>query len=186
MVISFFTLTLAVVIVQRLLELWIAKRNAQHMLSQGAYEVGAEHYKWIVTVHASFFVSLILEVVWLRQGELPSAWWLPFSLFVLAQGFRVWCIASLGRYWNTRIFVLPGAKVIKRGPYRWIRHPNYAVVICELFLLPLVFGAYATSLVFTVVNLWVLLALRIPAEERALNEATNYSEEMKEVSRFLR
>jgi methyltransferase len=183
MVSLFFILTLSVVIVQRLLELGIARRNARLLLSQGAVEVGAEHYKWIVTVHASFFISLIIEVARIRDYSLPTAWWLPFSLFVLAQIFRVWCIASLGRFWNTRIYVLPGATVVKRGPYRWMRHPNYAVVIAELFLLPLIFGAYGTSLLFTAVNLWVLLAIRIPAEERALIELTNYGQEMMHTSR---
>jgi methyltransferase len=184
MVDLFFWVFISVVIVQRLIELIIAKRNAIFMKAQGAIEIGREHYKWIVLVHIFLFLSLIIEVVGWDKSR-PEAWWIPFGIFLIAQGLRVWCIASLGRYWNTRIFVLPGMEIVSKGPYRWMRHPNYAVVITEILVIPLIFGAYATAIIASAANLAVLLAFRIPAEEQALIELTNYDSEMDNVSRFV-
>jgi methyltransferase len=184
MVNLFFLFLLFVVIIQRGIELAIAKRNAAFLRNQGAVEIGADHYKWIVSVHIFFFLSLIIEVVGWNKA-LPDYWWIPFMLFVIAQVLRVWCITSLGRYWNTRIIVLPGAQIVCKGPYRWMRHPNYAVVITEILVLPLIFGAYVTATIASAANLIVLLFIRIPAEEQALVKLTNYDHEMEHVPRFV-
>ncbi|MCW2276681.1 isoprenylcysteine carboxyl methyltransferase family protein [Heliophilum fasciatum] len=158
---------LLLVIVQRLFELQIAQRHRTALLARGAYEVGQGHYPFFVLLHSLFFVSLVGEVtLWHRTSP---AWW-PFAAVMLAvaQGLRLWCIRSLGVFWNTRIIVLPGAALVKKGPYRYLRHPNYLVVIIELLVLPLLFGAYGTSLVFSLANLVLLLWVRIPMEEAAL------------------
>lgn len=163
----FFGIVFSIVIMQRLSELRLAKHNRDYILSQGGYEAGASHYKYIVHLHLLFFASLLAEV---RTGPLllPAWWWLPFSLFLLAQVGRYWCIRSLGRHWNTRILILPGSMPVKRGPYRYLRHPNYLIVTLELCTLPLCFGAYFTACFFPVANLLLLRLIRIPVEEEAL------------------
>ncbi|WP_272885610.1 isoprenylcysteine carboxyl methyltransferase family protein [Fictibacillus marinisediminis] len=178
-----FFLFLGALILQRLAELVIARRNETFLFSKGAFEAGQEHYKWMVAIHASFFVSLLLEVP-LFHKEPASWWWIPFSLFLLAQMARVWCLRSLGAFWNTKIIILPGAQVVASGPYKYIRHPNYCIVTMEIITIPLVFQAYFTALLFLVLNA-VILSVRIPAEEKALQEATDYGQRFDGKHRFL-
>ncbi|MDQ0337776.1 methyltransferase [Caldalkalibacillus uzonensis] len=180
---TLFWIVIVFVIIERVLELGIAAHNAKWMFAQGAYEVGRSHYKYMVLVHMGFFLVLISEVLFWSTG-LPSWWPLPLAVFGLAQSLRVWCLLSLGRFWNTRIIVLPGAKVVTRGPYRFIRHPNYVVVLLEFVSLPLLFQAYVTACLFTVLKL-ILLAVRIPLEEKALQRATDYAQAFRGKSRFL-
>lgn len=166
---TLFYLVMGFVIFQRLLEVAYARFNERLMKEQGAVEAGAGHYKWIVLLHVLFFVALLSEVIFM--GERSRAGW-PFFLlvFMAAQLLRIWALASLGRYWNTKILVLPGALKVKSGPYRWIPHPNYIVVALEIASLPLIFGAWRTALVFTLANAALLLLVRIPAEEEALRQ----------------
>ena len=166
---TFFYILVGLVILQRLLEIVYARINEQRMKSQGAIEAGAEHYKWIVLLHILFFVSLIVETVYLG-GETGPAWTFFLAVFVIAQLLRIWALASLGRFWNTKILVLPGAEKVRSGPYRWIPHPNYIVVTMEIAALPLIFGAWRTALLFSVANALLLLMVRIPAEEKALQQ----------------
>ncbi|UOE94473.1 isoprenylcysteine carboxylmethyltransferase family protein [Alkalihalobacillus sp. LMS39] len=168
----FFLSVISIVVLQRVLELLIANRNATWIKKQGGYEVGQSHYKYMVLLHIGFFASLLIEVL-VAQRPLLHLWPIPFSLFVLAQAGRVWSLSSLGRFWNTRIMILPGAKVVAKGPYRFIRHPNYCIVLLELITLPLLFQAYFTLCCFLFLKL-VILSIRIPLEEKALIEATNY------------
>lgn len=172
-----FFIVIALVIIQRLIEVAVAKRNEKRMLAQGAYEVGASHYPYMLALHISFFLFLIAEVVLLDQGISPL---FPVFLFVflLVQLLRVWCLTSLGKFWNTKIIILPGANVVTKGPYLYFRHPNYIVVCTEILLLPLMFQAYFTALAFTLLNL-AMLSVRIPLEEKALIEATDYEEALK-------
>jgi methyltransferase len=172
------------VIGQRLFELRKAKKNALWMKRQGGYEVGRKHYPVIIAVHLLFFAGILVEIAWF--GATSPTWWLiPFVLFLLVQGLRQWCMQSLGRYWNTRIWVVPGHLPQVQGPYRYLRHPNYLVVVLEILLFPLLFGAYLTAAVMTILNLLVLLLLRIPLEEKALLEVMSYKESMGEKKRFL-
>lgn len=171
----FFKLLIGIVILQRLIELRIARKNERWMRAQGAFEVGQSHYPYMVLMHLLFFISLIVEVT-SAQMPLATAWVLYFAIFLAAQGFRIWCLVTLGHFWNTKILILPGASVIKKGPYRWLRHPNYVIVSVELMTLPLMFNAYFTAFLFTVLNLCIL-RVRIPIEEQALREATNYNEQ---------
>ena len=163
-------LVLAVVFVafQRLFELVLASRNERRARARGAVERGQGHYLLIVALHTLWLVSTLVEGL-LRGPELPAFWPVPLALFLLVQPLRYWAIFSLGERWNTKILVLPGEKPIRRGPYRYLDHPNYVVVVVEILTFPLIFGAWATALVFTVLNA-VILSIRIREENRALSE----------------
>lgn len=179
-----FIIVITMVICQRCTELVIAKRNARYIKEAGGYEVAAEHYKWIVSLHVSFFLSLIGEVS-LRASTAPITFYFwPFVVFCLTQLLRIWSMRSLGRFWNTRIFVLAGKKPVVCGPYRYVRHPNYLVVLLEIGMLPLTFGAWKTALFFTVAKI-MILKVRIVAEEQALQKAYQYEAWMGEKGRFV-
>lgn len=158
---------LVLVTAQRLAELAVARRNTRGLVAAGAVEHGAGHYGLIVLLHAGWLAALALTVPW---GRPPSWPWL--ALFIAMQPLRLWILASLGRHWTTRIIVLPGAAPVARGPYRWLRHPNYLLVAVEILALPAAFGAWTLALTASLLNAALLLLVRIPAEERALAEAT--------------
>lgn len=168
----FFIILILFVITQRLVELRIAKQNEKWIVKQGGYEVGASHYPYMVLLHSTFFIFLAVEVFTLERN-LSSAWIVFLSIFLLAQFGRLWCLLSLGKFWNTKIMILPNAKVIKKGPYKLFRHPNYLIVTIELLTLPLIFNAFFTTVIYMALNIW-MLSIRIPVEEKALREATNY------------
>jgi methyltransferase len=152
---------LALVTLQRIGELWLSNRNTKRLLARGAHEVGARHYPLIVAVHALWLAALW----WLAPGRPVSLVWL--ALYVLLQAARVWVIATLGERWTTRIVVLPGAPLVKSGPYRFVDHPNYVVVAGEIAVLPLVFGFWDLAIVFSLLNAAVL-SIRIREENTAL------------------
>jgi methyltransferase len=155
---------LVFVTAQRLLELVIARRNTAELKARGAVEHGAGHYPLMVALHSAWLAGLWL----LAAGVEPN---LPLAgLYVLLQAFRVWTLASIGRRWTTRIVVVPGETLVARGPYRFMRHPNYAVVVAEILVLPLVFGLHAYAMLFSILNA-VVLAVRIRAENEALAAA---------------
>jgi methyltransferase len=168
--VGWLVLMTAAVAVQRLAEQSLADRNRRWLLAQGGREYGAEHYPLFVILHGGWLAG------WLAEGLLGDGpgglWWLWLTLFLAAQALRYWCIATLGRHWNTRIVVLPGVPLIRRGPYRFLRHPNYLAVAVELVCGPLVFGAWLTALAAGLANAWLLLAVRIPAEEAAIGRLT--------------
>ncbi|PID02228.1 isoprenylcysteine carboxyl methyltransferase [Sporosarcina sp. P2] len=169
-----FLFVFIIVVMQRLVELVVANRNEKWIRSKGAIEIGASHYKWMVLMHTAFFISLLIEVLLFNRSLSPFSGAFV-AVFLLMQVLRVWCLLSLGKFWNTKILILPGANVRKKGPYRWIRHPNYVIVTTELIVLPLLFSAYFTAGLFLILNIW-MLSVRIPAEERALREFTDYNE----------
>ena len=152
---------LAFVTLQRLAELALSQRNTKRLLARGAIEVAHGHYPFIVTLHA-----LWLAVLWFL-GPGPPIEIVPLVLFALLQLGRLWVIATLGERWTTRIIVLPGAPLVKSGPYRWFNHPNYLIVIGEFAVLPLVFGLTMVAIVFSVLN-GLLLWVRIRDENMAL------------------
>ncbi|MFD3446051.1 isoprenylcysteine carboxyl methyltransferase family protein [Microbacteriaceae bacterium 4G12] len=170
------------VIAQRLLELGVAKRNEKRMKHKGALEFGQSHYKYIVLLHIGFLVATAAEVI-LFQRQASPFWPGLLLLFGMTQGLRIWAMVSLGEFWNTKILVLPNASIISKGPYKYIRHPNYAVVVLEIILIPLLFQAYITAILFTILNAFVL-TIRIRQEERALIEMTDYAEHFKNISQF--
>jgi len=152
---------LALVTLQRAGELWLSNRNTSRLLAKGAREVGASHYPLIVAVHALWLAALW----WFAPGRHIFAFWLV--LYVLLQIARIWALATLGYRWTTRIIILPGAPLVRRGPYRFVNHPNYVVVISEIAVLPLVFGLWQIALIFSALNAAVL-TIRIHEENRAL------------------
>lgn len=157
----------ALIIIQRLLELRLAARNRATALAAGAQEFGATHYPLFFVLHSGWLVGWIVEAR--RRGSKLSQFWAGWlALFGAAQGLRYWCIASLGRAWNTRILVIPDAAPVRRGPYRFLAHPNYVAVALELLSVPLIFGAWVSALIATALNAALLLGVRIPAEEKAL------------------
>jgi len=159
------TLVLALVTLQRLAELVIAGRNTKALMARGAREHGAGHYPAMVLMHAAWLAGLWF-LAWNRPVNLI---WL--ALFVGLQAMRVWVLATLGGRWTTRIIVLPGEPLVRRGPYRFLSHPNYLVVVAEIAVLPLAFGLYAFAAVFTLLNAAVLW-VRLRAETRALHAAS--------------
>jgi methyltransferase len=158
---SFAAIILALVTLQRIGELALARYNAGKLLARGAIEIGANHYPLVVSVHAAWLAALW---VWGRDQDVNQ---LALALFVVLQGFRLWILATLGPRWTTRILVLPGEPLVASGPYRYFSHPNYAVVIGEIALLPLALHLPLLAVIFTVLNAAVL-AVRIRTEARAL------------------
>jgi methyltransferase len=158
---------LVLVTAQRLAELGIAKRNTAELMARGAVEHGAGHYPAMVLMHTAWLIGLWLFAAGL-EPNLPLA-----GLYLALQAFRVWTLASIGRRWTTRIIVVPGETLVARGPYRFMRHPNYAVVVAEIFVLPLVFGLNAWAILFSLLNA-AMLAVRIGEEERALADVRGH------------
>jgi methyltransferase len=159
--VSFASVILALVTLQRLGELVLARHNTRALLARGGIEVGARHYPLIVAVHAGWLIAL-----WIFGRDCPVDL-LGLALFGLLQGLRVWILAALGARWTTRIIVLPEEKLVTTGPYRYLSHPNYAVVIGEIAVLPLTLHLPVVAVVFTVLNA-IVLTVRIRAEARAL------------------
>ena len=153
---------------QRLLELVLARRNERKARAKGAVERGRGHYPFIVVLHSLWLISTLVEGA-LRGPGLPPYWTVPLALFLFVQPLRYWAIFSLSESWNTKVLVVPGSKPVKRGPYRYLNHPNYVVVVVEILALPLVFGAWVTALVFTALNAAVLF-VRVREENKARTE----------------
>ena len=152
---------LAFVTLERVFELLLSGRNTRGLLKSGAREHGSRHYGFIIAVHALWLASLW----WLARSRPVDMFWL--ALFVLLELGRIWVLVTLGSRWTTRIIVLPGAPLIESGPYRFINHPNYWVVIGEIAVLPLVFGLWRIALLFSLLN-GAALAVRVREENRAL------------------
>lgn len=155
---------LAAVAAQRLWELWLADRNTKRLLAEGAVEVGAAHYPLFILLHASWLAAIAIVTPWTL---VPNLWWL--GLYIVLQFGRLWVVATLGRFWTTRIITLPAAPLVRRGPYRFMRHPNYLVASLEIAVLPLAFGQVWIALVWSVANA-LLVGWRIRIEDRALRE----------------
>jgi methyltransferase len=153
---------LALVALQRILELFFSARNTRRLRAQGGIEHGQVQYPFFVLLHGAWLASM---AVLIPASTMPN-WWL-LGLYALLQPFRVWTIASLGPYWTTRIITMPGAPLVRRGPYRIFRHPNYVIVCAEIFILPLAFGALEIAILFSILNA-SLLSWRMRVEERAL------------------
>ena len=154
---------ITLVTLQRLGELLLARRNTKALLERGAYEASPGHYPVIVLVHALWLGALW----WLAPGR-PILWPLV-AIFLFLQLGRLWVLATLGRRWTTRIIVLPGERLVMRGPFRVVRHPNYLIVTLEIAVLPLAFGLWQVAVIFSLLNAAVL-TIRIRAEEKALDQ----------------
>ncbi|MBS2938398.1 isoprenylcysteine carboxyl methyltransferase family protein [Nocardioides sp. J2M5] len=162
-----FTVLVALVGLERVAELVVSVRNAAWSRERGGVETGQGHYPFMVVLHTGLLVGALVEA-WVRRPDVPSALaWSMLALVVASQALRWWCIATLGRRWNTRVIVVPGLAPVRSGPYRLVPHPNYVAVVVEGVALPLVHAAWTTAIVFTVLNAG-LLAVRIRTEDAAL------------------
>ena len=162
-----FTVLVALVGLERLAELVVSTRNAALSFERGGVESGRGHYPVMVALHSGLLVAMLVEA-WVRRPDVgPLLAWSMLALVLASQALRWWCIATLGRRWNTRVIVVPGLAPVASGPYRLLPHPNYVAVVVEGVALPLVHAAWMTALVFTLANA-ALLAVRIRVEDAAL------------------
>ena len=162
---GWYLVLLLAVAAERVAELVVSQRNLSWSRARSGVESGAGHYPAMVVLHTGLLVGCLIEAA--HRPFLPGLGWPMLVLVLAAQGLRWWCIATLGRQWNTRVVVVPGAARVAGGPYRWLSHPNYLAVVVEGAALPLVHTAWLTALAFTVLNAW-LLKVRIGVENRAL------------------
>lgn len=164
-----FTVLVVLVGLERVAELVVSKRHAAWALARGGAERGQAHYPAMVVLHTALLVGALVEVWLAHRPFLPALGWVMLALVAGSQTLRWWCITTLGNQWNTRVIVVPGLPLVRRGPYRRIPHPNYVAVVVEGFALPLVHSAWVTALVFTVANA-ALLTVRVRCEDAALRE----------------
>ncbi len=162
-----FIIFLSIIIIQRISELILSKRNENYLISKGAIEYDKEGYKYIVLMHNLFFISVITEYVFLER-QINEYWKILLIIFICTQLLRYWAIFTLGKRWNTKILVLPNTEPIRSGVYKYLKHPNYIAVIIEIAIIPLLFSCYYTAIVFSIINL-IVLQRRIRIEEEALN-----------------
>jgi methyltransferase len=166
-----YALLIGAVAAERVAELVVSQRNLSWSRAQGGREFGARHYPVMVVLHTGLLAGCLAEVVVSRRRFDGRLGWPMMAVVLLAQGLRWWCIATLGRQWNTRVVVVPGAERVSAGPYRVVPHPNYVAVVAEGVALPLVHSGWITALVFSTLNA-VLLRTRIKVENRALESLT--------------
>jgi methyltransferase len=157
------------VAVQRLCELWLSWRNARRLVAEGGREIGAAHFPVLVAVHAGWLAA----IAFLVPAGAP-VFWPVIAAYLVVQLGRYWVIATLGRHWTFRVIDLPAAPLVATGPYRWCRHPNYVVVVLEVALLPLAFGAWWIALVFSAANIAVL-AWRLRLENASIDRRAGNS-----------
>lgn len=162
-----YLIILAILVVERIFELDRARRNAQRAFQHGAVEVGQAHYRVMVAFHTLFIASCAVEATFFPHSLPRFVSWIALLAEIVAQALRYWAVATLGDRWNTRIIVSPDRAPATNGPYRFMRHPNYLAVVIEIAAVPLIGGAIFTAIAFSIGNA-LILAVRIPAEERAM------------------
>jgi methyltransferase len=162
-----FVIFILLLIALRLIELYISARNEKWLLSQGAIEYGKGHYPFVVALHTLFITALVAEY-FLNNAPHPINY-IFLSAVILVLLFKWWLMSSLGKYWNTKIYRIPGSVAVKKGPYKFIRHPNYVDVVCEIAIIPLVFHLYYTAVIFSVLNA-IMLTVRIKEENKVWAE----------------
>ncbi|WP_406729782.1 isoprenylcysteine carboxylmethyltransferase family protein [Streptomyces sp. GD-15H] len=166
-----YALLVLAVAAERVAELVVARRNAARTLARAGVEHGRGHYPVMVALHTGLLACCLLEPLLVADRPFLPTLGLPMlALTALAQALRWWCVATLGPYWNTRVIVVPGARLVRAGPYRLLRHPNYVAVVVEIAALPLVHCAWLTATAFTLANA-MLLTVRIRCENTALTQA---------------
>jgi len=159
-----------IIVIQRLSELAVSRRNYRWALQQGGREYGAQHYWLFVVLHTLWIVAFNLEWFLLKPA-MPKIWPYLLIIILVAQLLRYWVITTLGRRWNTRIVVINRLPLVRTGPFRFFKHPNYLAVVLEIAAIPAFIGAWYTAIIFSIVNGALLFFIRIPAEERALKES---------------
>ena len=177
-----YLIILALLIVERIFELDLARRNARRAFGRGAIEVGQAHYRVMVAFHTLFIVSCATEAIFLPHSIPNVVAWIALFAEITAQALRYWAVSTLGERWNTRIVVTPERAPVTTGPYRFMRHPNYLAVVIEIAAVPLIGGAIFTAIAFSIGNA-LILAVRIPTEERAMGG--QYTEALGSRRRFI-
>ncbi len=172
-----FLALLGALVLERLVELRVSRRNARALAARGGVEAGRGHFPVMAILHGSFLVAAAFEVIFMASPWHPRLAIVCLFLAAGAQALRWWVVATLGERWTVRVFVVPGEGPVSDGPYRFLRHPNYLAVIVELAAVPLIHGAWRTALFYSLANA-LLLAWRIRVEERALAEAAPYHDRM--------
>jgi methyltransferase len=165
-----YTLLVLAVAAERVVELVVARRNAAWTRARAGVEHGRGHYPVMVALHTALLAGCLIEVAIGDRPFVPALGWSMLGIVMLAQALRWWCIRTLGPYWNTRVIVVPGARLVRAGPYRFARHPNYVAVVAEIAALPLVHSAWLTAIVLTAANA-VLMGVRVRCENTALAQA---------------
>ncbi len=160
-------LFIALIGAERLVELVVSRRNATWSFARGGREFGRGHYPVMVGMHAALLLSCVAEVFFAHRPFIPALGWPMVAVVAASTAVRWWCATTLGKHWNPRLIIVPGAELVRSGPYRWVHHPNYMAVAAEVAALPLVHSAWLTAIVFTIANAAVL-RVRISAENRAL------------------
>ena len=159
-----FTIFILCLIFQRLAELYVSSKNEKWLLKNGAIEYGKEHYPFMVAMHTLFIISVIAEYIWRDDTVVNYALIILFFVLIVIKAI---VISTLGHYWNTKIYKVPGTRPVATGIYKYIKHPNYIIVICEIAIIPLAFGLYYTAVVFTLFNA-IMLTVRIKKENEVL------------------
>jgi methyltransferase len=177
-----YLILLAMLVVERIFELNLARRNARRAFDRGAIEVGQVHYRVMVAFHALFIVSCVVEAVFFPHALPSIVAWIALFAEICAQALRYWAVSTLGDRWNTRIVVTPEREPVTTGPYRFMRHPNYLAVVIEIAAVPMIGGAIFTAIAFSIGNA-LILAVRIPAEERAMG--AHYEDALGSRRRFI-
>jgi methyltransferase len=167
-VVTWYTVLVAAVALERIAELVVSRRNAAWSRQRGGVEFGAGHYPAMVALHTGLLAGCLVEVLVAGRPFVPVLGWPMLVVVAGSQALRWWCITILGHQWNTRVIVVPGLRLVSRGPYSWVRHPNYVAVVAEGLALPLVHSAWVTATCFTALNA-VLLRIRISTENAALD-----------------
>jgi methyltransferase len=161
---------LSVIACERVAELVVSARHANALLRRGGVEYGFGHFPVMIALHVALIAGCVLEPLLAHRAFIPALGWTMLAVTVAANALRWWCIATLGERWTARVIVLPGAPLVRSGPYRWFAHPNYVAVIIEGAALPLTGSAWITACAFTLLNA-ALLTVRIRCETRALSTA---------------
>jgi methyltransferase len=161
----YFILFMVLLILLRLIELAVSDKNEIWLKKNGAVEYGRAHYPYIILLHVLFIASLIIEYILRPSQEMNTAWLTAFIILII---LKIMVISSLGNYWNTRIYRIPGTPLVNKGVYKYFKHPNYAIVVLEIALIPLIFHLYYTAAIFSFLNL-IMLYVRISEENKALN-----------------
>lgn len=155
--------------IQRLCELWLSRRNARLLLAEGGREIGAGHFPVLIAVHAGWLAAIAFAI----PADAP-VYWPIIAAYLAVQLGRYWVVGTLGRHWTFRVIDIPDAPLVRTGPYRWLRHPNYVVVVLEVALLPLAFGAWEIALVFSAAN-FAVLAWRLRLENTSIDRRASKS-----------
>lgn len=175
---------LAAVVLLRIVELVISRRNQRALADQGVRKVREPHFRWMVLLHTGVLIGAAIEVVFLHRPFVPALGVTMGILFLLANATRWWVIRTLGGHWNVEVMESARLGVVTSGPFHFIRHPNYAAVVVELAALPLIHTAWLTALLGSAAHVWVL-SRRLAIEESILLADPAYRSAMAHKPRFL-